>query len=379
MSQSLTIVLADKTTRLPRTGLTVTLRYSVDSFASTFISGVENVLKPGEYEFNGTFVTAKYKTWVNGSEDTSWGGTNGRELVISDDLILKVTDGSGTYWEGRNLELRSIGDCTEAKAALNRDSGDDRYLMLDGSNDPELFLPKAGGSLDGDLLMTGNKISDLGAGTLPNDAVIVSQLDDAVTDLEAAITAIVVTPYQESPNVIRLMPGGVTETGKVYTTYAIAQNYCRGYADTNRRFVIDIEGAGSGGVSIVATNGAISGNAVFNNYVSLKGKNQNIILEVDDDVFSVTAGLVIIENLKIKRYDSGVGTPQFTNIIFKDVYFDFDVSVLTFSGCQFRGNCYVKNTGDVTIPNTNIGGPVISTGVLPATIQGWSEVPSTDF
>jgi len=72
-------------------------------------------------------------------------------------------------------------------------------------------------------------------------------------------------------------------------------------------------------------------------------------------------------------------TPQFTNFIFKDVYFDLDVQAITFSNCTFRGNCYVKNAG-TTITFTNCkGGYVATNGAISATMFGIDGLSTSDF
>lgn len=377
--------------------------------------------KSGSYQTSDTIATGKYKLWVNGSEDKSFGGEDGREITMQDDLILKVTDESGTYWECRGLEFRSAGVTTEANSLIRRSEADDRYLQLSGD------------TMSGTLAMGTNPITGVLADADPTSVLPRGDIEDALQDVRddmtaliddkaslsdanvfsgtqkfgnvvdfipycpttdsdpttsnsltrkswvlSQIAAITVTPFQNSPNKVRLIPGGTTETAKVYTTYALAQNYARLYpASNDHRIQIDIEGAGSGGTTIAVTNGAISGNSAFNSYVSLKGANQNINLVVDDDAFSVTAGSVILTDLKISRDDDGDGTPSFANFKFVNCYFDFDTASLNFNGCEFI-NCTIKNTGTVSFTSCK-GGPVLTTGTLPSTIQGWGGISIADL
>lgn len=365
MDNSLVIVIRDLTTGEGIDGLTVKLRHSADNFASDVYTGIGMPGKPGAYEFTDLSAVYRLKLYVNGAEDDTFGGAKGKYINDSAEVdarhVTKVTDGSGTYYECNNLEFRSAGETTEPNSLIRKSEADLRYLMVDQNldlSDVEIVVAPA--------VNNGNPVQ-------------LAQLFNEVAALEAAIAAVVVTPYQESPNVVRLIPGGVQETGKVYMSYAIIQNYCRLYpANNTHRMTIEIKGAGSGGVTVTATDGAISGNHAFNNYVSLKGENQNIKLLVDDDTFSVTAGGTIIENLTVARDDDGDGTPQFVNVIFKDCYLDFDTASLTLNACQFRGTCYIKNTGTITFTSCK-GGNVITNGTLPATVQGVGDVPSADF
>lgn len=363
---SLVIVIRDLTTGEGIDGLTVKLRHSLNSFATDIYTATGVTGKPGCYEFTDVSSLYRLKLYVNGVEDETYGGTKGKYLYDSEEAnsrhVTKVTDMSGTYYECNSLEFRSAGETTEPNSLIRKSEADLRYLMVDQNldlSDVKIVVAPA--------VNNGNPVQ-------------LAQLMNEVSELNNAIAAIVVTPYQESPNVVRLIPGGVQETGKTYTSYAIIQNYCRLYPASNtHRMEIEIKGAGSGGTSITVTDGAISGNSAFNNYVSLKGINQNIRLLVDDATFSVTAGGTIIENVTIARDDDGDGTPQFSNFIFKDVYFDFDVSDLSFNGCTFRGNCYIKNTGGSISFTSCKGGFVITNGTLPSTVQGVSSVPTSDF
>jgi hypothetical protein len=59
-----------------------------------------------------------------------------------------------------------------------------------------------------------------------------------------SIASIVVTPYQESVNRVRVMGGGVLNTGKVYTNIHDASNYF-GSPDIDNQCLVMIEGTGN--------------------------------------------------------------------------------------------------------------------------------------
>lgn len=324
-----------------------------------------------------------YQLWIaaypnvtaGNRRDEFHGGSGKYQYITDNDLPYLPYDSDNSVYDADNVVIDNVGNATAGDHALNRTTADARYAQLTSNNSwsgTNLFqdvLTMGGATID----MDGNEIENLpDAPTSDNSAACKLYVDTAVSGIS-------VTPHQESINKIRLLIGGSEQTAKVYTSYAVAQNYCRTFPATNtHRFCIDVEGAGSGGTAITVTNGAISGNSAFNNYVSMKGVNQNLRLDVDDDTFSVTAGTVIIENFKIYRDDAGVGTPVFTNFIFKDCYFDFDTASLELSSCTFRGTCYIKNTGTIVL-TSSIGGVVLTNGTLPATMVGFDGLSTSDF
>lgn len=80
---SATITLRDLTTGAGIAGLTVTLRGPADSYTANLYTATGVAGKPGAYEFVGV-VFGKYKLFVNGVEDKTFGGDNGRYFPVSD-------------------------------------------------------------------------------------------------------------------------------------------------------------------------------------------------------------------------------------------------------------------------------------------------------
>ena len=104
--------------------------------------------------------------------------------------------------------------------------------------------------------------------------------------LTTFVSAIVTTPFQESPNALRLIVDGVTDTNKVYTSFGSAIAGATTYASSSRRYTIKFEGNGNtAGTDMDIT----SVSNPFRNYISLKGINQNIKLYVDDTKLTRTA------------------------------------------------------------------------------------------
>lgn len=369
MDNSVTIVIRDLTTGAGRNGLTVWLRHKDDSYASNQIQAVAVPGKQGVYDAPNVPYNL-YKLWVNGSQDETFGGANGRWLPNGDGVIRL----NGASWDADAKRITDLADAIAATDAMNRQASDARFVMLDGSNDPDLWVPKAGGSMDGNLLMTGNLIKDLGTPVDDNDAATKVYVDDLVDDIE-------VTPYQESPNVIRLIPGGSTKTGQVYTSWNAAMNYLKSLTPSaTKRFVIEIGGVGiSGATSIPVTQGGLTD--YFENYISIFIKNRFVKLDIADDLMrATTLGMTSIEGGTIYKDDAGAN-PVFENLHFVNVYFDLTVETVTFTNCKFE-SCFVKVNDDVdgtATFTTCKGSGNTSNQTLPATIQGWSEIPKDDF
>lgn len=403
------VVIRNLTTGAGVGSLTVTIRHSLDSFGSTVYTATPLAGKTGCYEF--TNVSSRYllKLFVNGVVDTSFGGTNGATSFAPDETILVNDDG---HFDVKSQKLVNVGDATADTDGLNRRSGDARFLRL------------AGGTMAGAIDMDGRKITGLADATTDTDAMNKRTTEQMLVDndyakrtdsnlftepnvfsdavsfsticpitdvppstplcltnkqyVDDAIDELIVTPFQESGNVIRLIVGGIQETNKVYTTYASGQNACRQYASSNRRMTLEIRGCGeTNGTAIQFDNGGISGNSTFNDYVSVNGINQNVIASIPDESWSVSAGGVVISNITLKSDDDGA-TPSFTNFIFNNVFFDLTVGTIGFTACEFR-NCIIK-VNDGTPTFTNCKGANVSTNVdLPDTISGFGGLNVDDL
>lgn len=368
MDNSVTIVIRDLSTGAGRNGLTVWLRHKTDDFATNQIQATAVVGKQGVYEAPNVPYNL-YKLWVNGSEDTAFGGTNGRWLPNGDEVIRL----NGDDWDADAKKIINVADAEDPTDAMNQQASDDRYVMLDGTNDPALWLSVLGGTLDGNLLMHSYQVKNIADGTDAQDAVSKAQLD-----------ALAITPYQESPNEIRLIPGGSTKTGQVYTTWNAAMGYLKSLTPSaTKRFVISIGGVGiSGATSIEVTenDGGSPPTNYFNAYISLFLKNRYIKLEIPDDLMTATANTVSIEGGTIYKNDAGAD-PVFENLRFVNVYFDLTVNTVTFTACIFE-NCFIKvnddSDGSATFTSCK-GSGTISNQDFPTTIKGWPETPKEDF
>jgi hypothetical protein len=199
-------------------------------------------------------------------------------------------------------------------------------------------------TFSGDTAFNGD--IQLGAGDfiyVTEDATTDSQLPN-LGQVNTLIGASAIIPFQESPNVIRLIPGGSEQTGQVYTTYANAMQYALATAGTDHRMCIKIEGMGVAGYNYINMSNA--GGAYIDDYIHLKGINQDILLIPPATVTVGVSALdnTIIENLTIYKDDIGIDL-VFENLFFKDVAFNLAVNSLTFTNCKFK-NCDLKINSD---------------------------------
>lgn len=403
MASTITIVLRDATTGAGLSGQTVTLRLT--PFSTTTYTLADVAGKAGAYQV-ADVDSGLYKLWVNGSEDTSFGGTNGRYIFEADDILFK-TGGtmSGNIAMGSN---RITG--------LPSASGNDEPLTK--GQGATTYMPLSGGTFTGNVAMGNNTLSGLPDATTDTEPITKGQAEDDYGQLAAnnvwsgtntfadqvahstypplcdvdptndnhltrrewVIEQINdgAVPYQESINVIRLMPGGTQQTNKVYTTFSAASNAARLLAGDLQRMTVEIRGAGDGGATIIPSDGGISGNEVFNSYVSYKGINQNVLLELSGtNTFGAVVG-TIISDLTFYCDDPDADI-TFTGFVFNNVYFDFqDSTALNFNSCTFRG-CDIKIVEGSATYTSCKGGNVVTNTDLPDEISGWGGKDPNDF
>lgn len=334
----------------------------------------------------------------------SRGAADDRYLLLSGGQMSGLLDMTGQL-------ISNVGDAQAAGDAVSRGFGDYRYLLL------------SGGSMLGALNMDGQILTGLPLAVENTDAVSLAKLIaylaseayakegaqniftepntftnetafsnypplcdvDPSNDNHLARRVWVIeqinnsaSPYQESINVIRLMPGGIQQTNKVYTSWSAASNAARLLAGDLRRMTVEIRGAGDGGATIIPSDGGISGNNVFNSYVSYKGINQNVLLELaGTGTFGANVG-TIISDLTFYCDDPDADI-TFTGFVFNNVYFNFqDSTALNFNSCTFRG-CDIKVVAGSAAYTNCKGGNVVTNTDLPDEISGWGGKDPNDF
>lgn len=223
-------------------------------------------------------------------------------------------------------------------------------------------------SIGGSLNMTSGAITNLLDPSSAQEAATKKYVDDQVASLA-------ITPYQNSANVVRLIPRGTQQTNQVYTTWGAAQNNANSFAASTRPMTVMVEGTTAGGSFIDADNGAIPGLNTFNSYVSVTSLSQKFIINIDQDE-SLTVNNCILTNLYLKHDDGSLGsTPNFNGFVFNNCYIDIvSCSTFTFTNCEFRGHCTIKcSSGTVTYTSCK-GGVVVTNTTLPATIVGFDNL-----
>lgn len=177
MADSATIVLRDLTTGAGRTGLSVKLRRKDDNFASDYKTASEIGGKPGVYEFSDVPFN-KYKLWINGNEDNSFGGANGRWWPTSEltELAYLKLDGSNqptNHMQLGGFRLHNVGDPVSEHDIADRGYNDTRYIKADGSNNGPFVDKTTNQDVDGKKTFS-NIIVDVGTNGV-NDAKLVIQ------------------------------------------------------------------------------------------------------------------------------------------------------------------------------------------------------------
>ena len=335
----------------------------------------------GLYEFLNVS-DGDYKVYDGNTEQTNFG-----IIPIGEDQAVTITGnqtvaGTKTFSSqivvshADGIKLDKIQEYTAA-AGVTIDG-----ILLKDSLDLSGIVSKSGSQqIDGDKTFTGNLISE-GNFSIPSGGV--GTIEDAPTSAKHIVNkeyadALAITPFQQSPNVVRLIPNGTQETNKVYTNYATALYNAWSFADSTRRMTIMVEGMGTGAATIAITD-AGGGAGFINDYITVRGiSQQQTRLTVPDDTLTVTTlGNSSFENLTM-ILTGGSADPIFEKLVFNNVFFDLDVNSVTFTNCEFR-NCTVKiTTGAPTYTNCK-GSGVYSTGSFGASpINGTDSISSSDI
>ncbi|MBK9333837.1 MAG: hypothetical protein IPM96_15880 [Ignavibacteria bacterium] len=133
----------------------------------------------------------------------------------------------------------------------------------------------------------------------------------------ALLSSINPSAYQQSGNIIRLIPSGVVETDKVYREMVFALDKAEDLAASDRHMIIEFHGNGTGSTA-GSYNMLPSG--VAEPYVHIIGMSQAVIMGVSEANYEGTAGANIISNLTIDNYNEDAET-TFENKVFYNVKF----------------------------------------------------------
>lgn len=178
--------------------------------------------------------------------------------------------------------------------------------------------------------------------------------------------------YQMSQNVRRLIPNGVAEVDRVYTSYSAILNSCSGSTSTNQ-ITIEIEGEGTSASSIVMSK---SGSTYVKDYTHIKGYGADVTLGIpgggiaSGEFEAGAIGRITVSDLTISNGGYSV-TTEFKNIVFKNIRFNTTSpnNVTTFTDCQFEGGCYFESQEDNSFYFTNCKGNRVFSNYL-CTVSG---------
>lgn len=165
--------------------------------------------------------------------------------------------------------------------------------------------------------------------------------------------------YQESNNIVRVIPSGTEQIGTVYTTIGYALTYCDSQTPTiNKQYTILITGEGTGSsIDLATVNGKY-----LHDYVHYKGLGSDIVINlpvVSGTEYTATDySRVVWEDLTLQANDSE-NDLVIQNITFKNCKLNvLDASSVTISNCNFEGtNYFIANTNVITFTNC-IGAPI---------------------
>ena len=350
--------------------------------AATYTQEVGNT--NGIYTFLSV-ASGEYKLYDSTTELTNFGiikvGQDDAVLITGNQTIagVKTFSSQADFSNASGLKTDVIAEHTAA-AGVTIDG-----ILLKDSLDLSGIVSKSGSQqIDGDKTFTGNVNIDSGGAIFTIEGGGVGIIVDAPTAdthivNKAYADSLAITPFQQSPNVRRLIINGTQETNKVYTTWTSCMTNAYAYAASNYRMTIMVEGIGTAATTI--TIGDAGGGVGFiNDYITVRGiSQQQIRLTPPDDTISVTTlGNASFENLTMYLHDTAQD-PIFTNIVFNNVLFDLDVNSVTFNTCEFR-NCTIKvTTGSPTFTSCK-GSGVYTTGSFGSSpINGTDSIPVADI
>ncbi len=437
MSESTTVVIRNLTTGIGIGGLAVTVKNHIDGFSSVIATGSEVPGKTGVYEFID-LPLAKYKLYVSGTEDSTFGGTHGRWLPLSTALPSLTGNNS---WTGSNsystekvlndakeftykswveAAITTLSNLCAKLAGHNSFTGNNTFSGTNtfvnespprASSDPDhatsltkrswvesaiTILSNLCAKLSGNNVFTGaNSFSGdvlfnysdppriVAPPVRASAAVNKSYVDTEITN---RINTFASGSFQESQNIIRIIPNGTPETNKVYTTWAAAlANAISRFPSATKQFTLLLtgEGTSSGSFDITAYETAPSVFDFMVDYVHLRGLGADMKCTFAQGNINAgeweagALGRIVVEDIFFCDDDSDNGnTGEFKNIIFKNCKFDIRTAItLVFTSCKFEGNCEFVSYADNQYVFTNcIGSPITIDDHL-VSIGGTNKIP----
>lgn len=397
---SATITLRDLTTGAGIAGLTVTLRGPADNYTANLYTATGVAGKPGAYEFVGV-VFGKYKLFVNGVEDKTFGGDNGRYFPVSDmtDIALCL---DGDNYNALDKKITNVASPTAGKDAVNKESADASYDPVGSAAAVAAALgaliaekvSKSGDTMSGTLNMSGNKIENLPTPTGISDPATKGYSDSKYLNKQDPVsqqvysvpmfrtqspfvhpTAVMtninqlatigwikqyfqslingeVTVYQQSENIARVLYSGANETNQVFLSINLASIFSQSVATVIRQMLVLIEGNGVNDQFPVNYHNYLEP-ANISDYVHIAGINRTVLINLREDTYSANYGRTVISNCTLDNLSEDA-TTLFENIIFINCKFQNSHgagATMTFTNCDFVSGCENRNITNFTTSN----------------------------
>jgi len=342
-----------------------------EPYLKTFPSAVKNYA--GSHLGNGVYIFTKpddgrYKVYesISGSEIASWGGVNGR--WIGDDVL----DYYGTSAQVASLQTE-VDNLESATAALGSSTAAivtqlANYAVLTGAN---TFTARQ--TLNGGITISGANsylwapfnLKTWAVCDVPLYATSVVPRSYVDSEIDTKLGSFSTSGYQESRNIIRLIPNGTEQTGKVYTSYSAADTYAYSTASSTAQMTTLICGNGINATAIIPTK--------FSDYVHIKGLGSNVRLDISGLTLSASVlGRIIIENITFVETEGSAGQ-NLENLIFKNCNFEEINNSTVFTTCRFIGLNYYSTDTDNTYQFQNSEG-TIATDEHTVVVAGTSKV-----
>lgn len=362
------------------TGLTPAL--TISPFTASSYTGTE--VASGYYSFTnvGDGVYKLYEAADLVTEIATFGGTNGRwigdssltgyVLLANNNTFTGNNTFSGTTTLGSDT---SIGDVSSTEISyVNgvtsniQDQLDTKITTSSLSN----YLHKSSSAVQQVYSHVGfrNTCTYIGSTTNANDLINRSALDGALYQVTNNLTS----SYQQSPNVVRLVPNGIQETNRLYTTYATAlSNVANRTPSSGSQFTIWIESEGLSATSSRGIDMAKAGDGYAFDYVHFRGISADIRLVVPGAGINASewtgsaADTITYEDINFYFNDGGgANSAECNYITYKNCSFELvGDATWTFTNCKFEGLNNFKGVADGTYIFTNCSGDAIYTNTTP--------------
>ncbi len=382
-------------------------------------------LKPGVYEFGASTAVddGKYKLYESdgGAEIISWGGTNGK-WIGDDNMEIYAKVGANNTFTGNNIysgssTFRGTNAFTVAcpisyvaptatDHLTRKDYVDNISASLEThintiSSSLESHILSVSASLESHILSVSSSISTIDTSqflvkssstyttqiinnpvrfnftvppvcdkvpTVNNQLTNMGYVDSEITNRIALSTG----NYQESPNIVRLIPNG-SSTGSMATSWSDALSKCS-TATSTKQYTVLITGEGTSANSVDMTS---SGSIYVKDYVHWKGLGSDIKINTTGNTTLSGTNFTTITMENLEFYFNDSENPfNFSGITFKNCKFSENETAggVTFTDCRFEGgNYFYAASGDNVYSFLNCFGERIYT-VNEITVSGINKI-----